>query len=279
VAAASVIDRIWERGCQAWPALRLERPALDAFVAERLREGESDGAIDRAADLYLACACAAGVAGAVAAFEREHAAEIEAALARLALPGDLRDEVVQRLREKLFVADGDQPRIARYHGRGSLRSWARAVAVRIAIDLLREQRADEVPMESAMLDSIAHSGADPELAAVARRYRGEVEAALVAALAGLSTRQRHLMRQYFVHGLNIDRLGAIYNIHRVTAFRWINQAKAELLAGTRRELERALGTAAPDSDELIRLLTSQLEISLDRLLGTGGSLDPRAPGV
>jgi RNA polymerase sigma-70 factor, ECF subfamily len=242
-----------------------------SFVDDRLgaEADRADAALERAADLYLACACLTGAAGAIAAFEREHRGDIDAALVRLALPPDLRDEVRQRLREKLFVADGERPRIARYHARGSLRAWVRAVAVRIAIDLLREQRSDEVPTEAAVLESLAHTDdVGPELTAMCDRYRGQVTDAFTAALAALSPRQRNILRQYFVHGLTIDHLGAMYQVHRVTAFRWLTAAKTDLLAAARRELERTLGTATLDGDDLLRMLRSQIDISLDRLLRT-----------
>lgn len=267
-----VITRIWERGRRVWPRVGLTRELLAVFVAERYStEGAAALEVppERDEDLYLACACAAGDAAAVAAFDRRHAGDVEAALAGMALPSDLRDEVKQRLREKLFVAvPGDTPRIASYAGRGPLGGWVRAVAVRLAIDLLRGERADEVPAEEALLDALADDDADPEAEILKERYREEVNCGFADAFAALSPRQRNLLRQHFVHGLNIDQIGAMYGVHRVTAFRWIARARHDLLVAARGAVAARIGGPPGESESMLRLLRSRLHVSLDRLLRT-----------
>jgi RNA polymerase sigma-70 factor (ECF subfamily) len=139
------------QGRTAWPGLALEDEAFVAFVAERL-PGEGDVkdlvADLPAADLYLACACAHGIAAAVEAFDRRYFGDVDAVLARIRVPGATADDVRQMLREKLFVATAEgPPRIAEYSGKGALAGWFRVTATRLALNLTRGKREDLVDDE------------------------------------------------------------------------------------------------------------------------------------
>jgi transposase len=46
------------------------------------------------------------------------------------------------------------------------------------------------------------------------------------------------LRYHHVDGLNIDEIGAIYRVHRVTAFRWLEKAKEQLVRGDPRDPAR-----------------------------------------
>jgi RNA polymerase sigma-70 factor (ECF subfamily) len=55
-------------------------------------------------------------------------------------------------------------------------------------------------------------------------------------------------------------------VHRVTVARWLGAARASLLDGTRRRLAERLGLPSPEVESLVRVLWSQLHISISRSL-------------
>jgi hypothetical protein len=83
---------------------------------------------------------AEGDPAAIAAFESHLGADAVRALAKLGVRGPAADEIQQRVRHKLFVpADGAEPKIAGYTGRGPLRAWLRALTAHEALSEYRKQ--------------------------------------------------------------------------------------------------------------------------------------------
>src|SRR5262249_24097690 len=122
----------------------------------------------RAADLYLAVACAARVPGAVDAFEHTHVRRVGTYLARKRPSAAFVDEVQQVVREKLFVGkDGAPPKIAEYSGQGGLAGWVRVIALRVAIDLSTR----DAPVEESGQTADQPATGDPEVDYVKQRYR------------------------------------------------------------------------------------------------------------
>jgi RNA polymerase sigma-70 factor (ECF subfamily) len=107
---------------------------------------------------------------------------------------------------------------------------------------------------------------DPELAMLRERYRPEVDAAFRASLEMLSERARAVLRYSLVHGWSIDQLGERYGVHRATAARWITAARDELGALIRADLASRLAISESQVDSIVALVTSRIEVSLDRLL-------------
>ena len=174
---------------------------------------------------------------------------------------------MQGLRVTLLTGDrAGGPGIADYAGRGDLGAWLRSVTVRTALKSLRQARRDR-PVD-ADLDALAAPGASPELALLRASCAADFRAALAEALAALSARDRTLLRQHFVDNLTIDELAPVYGVHRATAARWLARLRAEVLGQTRDALARRLGPAAPELTSVLRLIDSQLDLSLSRLLRT-----------
>ena len=97
------------------------------------------------------------------AFEKAFASEFDTVFARMGTSPAVGDEVRQTLRQKLFVASGEgKPKIATYAGRGDLRSWLRASAVRELISHARKQR-KEIPVADPVLAAFADGDDAPEL--------------------------------------------------------------------------------------------------------------------
>src|SRR5258708_2105594 len=109
-------------GASAWPSVPLPE---DVFVSRVANHFSNDATlIDwlrtvRAADLFLATACAERVPNAVNTFDREFLGAVPAILARGGMRDVQADEIRQRVRERLFVGAS---KIADYSGRGPLTS-------------------------------------------------------------------------------------------------------------------------------------------------------------
>src|SRR5262245_58099234 len=128
---AADVDDLYAAARAARPELELPRDDFAARLAQLTAAHGGSGSELVVGDLYLAWACAAGVPGAHAVFEREIVAHVPLHLARFRRGPEFTDEVLQALRERLLV--GDPPRIAAYGGRGPLGAWVRVAAIRIAV--------------------------------------------------------------------------------------------------------------------------------------------------
>jgi len=247
-----------------WAGVNVEPTLFIAYLAARIG---TDVPLIRAlssspcADLYLACACARGDEKAIATFDKALLRDVTAALSRIDLGSTTLEDLRDRVRHRILVGEGGSlPRIAEYAGRGDLRGWLRVVAVREALGLLRSQKREErVHLELAKLDP---ASGDPELIRIERLYREEFQSAFREALASLSPRERNLLRQHYQQGLSIDQLGALYDIHRATAARRLARARERLASGTRQRMRERLQVERGELDDIIRLIQSQLEITL-----------------
>lgn len=259
-------------GQAAWPGLPLTDDEFLRYLAERLPEGtDLTAALEplHAADLHLACACALGKARALDAFERYCLAELPAVLTRFSASPEFHDEVRQAVRERLFVCQpGARARIEDYGGRGALVGWVRVIAVRIAVDRLRQQGKQPLAVEEDVLSSLA-IGADTELHLLAQRYGDEVKAAFRAAFAALSAAERNLLRLHYLDGLTIDEIAAMKRVHRSTAARRIVRSCELVAAQAQQILVAKLGIEASQVHSVMRLLRSHLDLSLHRWLGKG----------
>jgi len=275
---AELERRLWEivaEGRAAWPQLAIDAIAVVEFVGRRATPELADAALDglRPADLYLACACTLLLPGALAAFDRDYMREVDVALARMRVNESRVHDVKQLVRQRLFVGGGTagQPtsagKIAEYGGRGDLRRWVRSVAVRTCLNELRRGKREVLVDDDQLIAQHAIAGDDPELEYMKRTYANEFRAAFSAALAQLGAREQTLLRYHHVDGLNIDEIGAIYRIHRVTAFRWLEKAKEQLVRATLDTLRDRLRLGASELDSVLRMIRSQIHLSLVRHLG------------
>lgn len=285
--AASALERAFQRGRAAWPGVELD-PARYREHLQRLLAADAAPEGDWAAglaslhtdDLYLACACLHGLAGAHRAFERAFAERAPAMLGHMHLTPHQVDEVWQLARQRLFTAiDGALPRIAAYGGRAPLSAWVRTALVRVALNLLDAERRhplverevdDEVLAERlarlAPGRGEAQAHADPELRFVKQRDRAAVQAAFVAALSALRPDQRNLLRLHHVDGLTLAEIGSLAGVHKATISRRLAQTEAELADRIRQSLSTSLSLPEAEVQSLIALVISQLELSLAGLL-------------
>jgi RNA polymerase sigma-70 factor (ECF subfamily) len=272
-------------GRSQWPDLNLDPARFVAFVAARLpKDRPADEALSsvRAADLYLTCACALGHVAALNAFDSRFMSEVALGLARMNVSAAQVDEVKQLVRHKLFLSeDGNPGKIAEYSGRGDLRRWVRSIAVRTCLNELRRHKRMIPASDDRLLDDMSSDEDDPELAYMKERYRSQFREAFVRAVQTLSDREQALLRYHHIDGLNIDEIGAIYRVHRVTAYRWVEKARETLVANIQKILLAQLDVEQRDYQSILRLIRSQIHLSLVRFLGGGGDAgggEPAPPG-
>ncbi|HEY8207946.1 MAG TPA: hypothetical protein VIG99_10730, partial [Myxococcaceae bacterium] len=191
---------IYETARSNWPGLRLSAEQFIRHVTER-QALEST----HMADLYLACACAAGIPGAVEALERDYLARVPGILGLQHRSAETIDEVCQKLREKLLVRDG----ISSYSGEGKLLSWIEVVAKRLAN---KEDRSrGGTPPGDAGSGDPPQQGADLERDAIKKRIVAELQVAVRAAGSVLSHEQREILRFHYRNGMSESRLAKLFN--------------------------------------------------------------------
>ena len=262
----AVLARCIERGRAAFPTLTVAPDAVVAWFEERLAALVPLPSDDRipAEDLFLACACAAGGDDVVAVFADRHLPRLAPALRHAGLDDDGVAEVQQALIALLFVGDGDGPHVRRYAGRGDLHGWLKSIAVRLA--LRRRQRDHREVGDDALVDLAVERDDDPRLAHWKRTAAGELRDAFAAAMTALDPRERTLLRQHHLDGLTLDQLAAGHGVHRATVARWLAAARQRLADRTRDELIARLRVAPEEVASVVRLVASQLDLSLRRLL-------------
>lgn len=250
----------------AWPDIAMDPGALAEHVAAKLAAAGELAAL-RVGDLLVALACSQGDAAALRVLDERLRGAARPALARL---GDaaFQDDALQELRLRLLV--GPPPRILAYGGSGSLEAWLKVSAVRVALNL-REREEKYAPPAFAVGpddDRPLEGVRDPELDMLRRRYRPQVAAALRAAFADLDAAERGLLRLYAVDGLALGELARAAGTSRATAGRRLLAVRQKLLAQTRVRLGQELGLGSADLDSLVRLVRSELYLTLSGLLGS-----------
>jgi RNA polymerase sigma-70 factor (ECF subfamily) len=251
---AAVVARVLER----WPGL--SAGAVPAEGPLDLGAPPSDApeqVIDRAAELYLAHACAAGDDAAIRAFEAEFFAEVRACHARIRPRSLGLDELEQRIREKLFVKNA----IASFSGKGDLRRWLRVLTTRLIFDVVRVAH-PEVPLEDQLLPDALATGADATLAKA--QLRAEIRAALHDAFSALTDRQKLLVRSE-VRGTPLAAIATTYQVNVRSIQRWVREAHDVLLVKFRGTLARRLRVAPGDLSSVLAFARSQLLSGLGEL--------------
>lgn len=235
-----------------------------AYFAERV-DLEQPLATTPAGDLYLACGCAHHEPAALQALEAV-LSSVPRWVARFSSDPHFIAELTQRVRDKLLVSAPGQPaKIAQYAGRSALRVWIRAICCNLAIDLLRDDAARGASETALVVDELSDART-PELLWLRARHRAEIERAFEAALAELTPRERTLLRLSAVDGLTVAQIGQLYGFSAATASRRLKSIRETILDVATRRLEREMALPGAELRSLLRVVRSQLHLSLDRLL-------------
>lgn len=264
--------RAFDTARERWPALGVE---FTRFCDHLGLLGYTDSHLPRyPSELYLCVGCGLGTHSACSALETTYLTALRARLRGLASEPDFADEVLQRVRARLLV--GPDPRINTYRGDGPLGAWLRVVAANVARDYLRSdkrRRSCACPLNSAAarLSSMSDSAfaASPEDDVLAANFADAFEQGLVKAVLELTSDERQLLHHYFVSGLSIDVLGAMYSINRSTVARRIQRNLERIRHAVHRELSTSAGSL--HSSEFAAFwpaLGKRLNVNASSLLGT-----------
>jgi RNA polymerase sigma-70 factor, ECF subfamily len=241
---------------EKWPGIAVDEAALAALIEER-----GTGMPACAVDLVLARACVAGDDAAIRHFDREMFDRVDRVLGRLGLSTSDADDVKQDLRTKLLL--GDRAKLAQFQGSGPLAQWVASVAGREALGTLRRKK----PIAPLADDDLMDSTDDPAMSALKSQHGSDFKQAFQAAVAELPARDRAVLRAMIVDDRTINEIAAVYGIHRVTASRWVSEIRHALLKGTRNRLRAQLALDDSNLESAMRLIDSNLDLSLYRLLG------------
>jgi RNA polymerase sigma-70 factor (ECF subfamily) len=257
------IERAFEIGRSAYPKIDLPRQAFDAFAQARAETW--GGSAERAADLYLACACVERIPAGVAEFLGRFGDRIPVFLGRLARNPDLVAEVRQIVVTRCIVGDGGNPAaLNSYSGTGSLEGWLRATAVREALALNRQAARNTGEVEAAL--EARTPWADHEISLFKQMYREPVSRAFAVACSQIEANDRALLRLHYVEGVTTAKLAALYGISRATLIRRLAAARESLLERVKSSLKDTARIADQDFESILRLVQSQIELRLSRVL-------------
>ena len=252
---------------------------FEDFAAHLDRLGWSSRLPPQFEAVYLCAACSLGSAAACSALEREYFAALRSALARRHRRWDFVDEVLQQTRERLMV--GPMPRIASYRGDGSLPSWLRRVAHRIAVDVCRVDGSTPAQFvewqryqaRAAVEASLTPGSGTP----VAAHWTRWLEHTLVGALTSLDAPDRCLLRMFYVQGVKIEEIGRCYGIDRSTAYRRLHRAERVVRRRVVDAIREKTGlSAADDLRDLLHSTCDQLSVGASVWGGEAGAREPSA---
>lgn len=241
---------------QRWPGIAVDEAALIQVIEDR-----GEGMPPCAIDLVLARACVGGDAAAIRYFDRDMFDRVDRVLSRLGLSAADADDVKQELRAKLLL--GDRAKLAQFQGTGPLAQWVASVAGREALGSLRRKK----PIDPLGDDDLLDASDDPQLMALKSQHSADFKRAFQTAVSALPARDRAVLRAMIVDDRTINEIAAVYGIHRVTASRWVSEIRHALLRGTRQELRAQLSLDESHLDSAMRMIDSNLDLSLYRLLG------------
>jgi RNA polymerase sigma-70 factor (ECF subfamily) len=266
-ALESVLTNLYAAGSAAHPDIELDPTRFGSYVADCKTPLAGEDQALPAGDLFLACAALSGNQTALAKLRLISLSPIRSYLRRIDLPASSVDDVAQELWSLLLEGGPDRiPKLARYSGTGSLRSFIGVSARRLA--LMRCRHEAVVARAGARLATEVNALADDvELDFIKAEYRDAFRRAIEDALAGLDQRSRMVLRMRIVDDLTVDAIARTYAVAQSSVSRWIEKARAQVVSETRRLLCERLLLSGAEFDSLWRLVASQLEISVSDVLG------------
>lgn len=257
--SVGAVERMFEEGLRRWPGVGLSFAPFERHC-EELFAADGAGVEREGADLFLCCACMLGDPIALQAFEREVTPVVRAAVARICREREFVDETLQEVWHKLLC--GPEAKVRKYGGLGPLQAWARVAATRVALDRCRA-RGLASARQVELTDVLAAPQRSAELALARARYGEVFQRALREAVAGLPLRERNALHMHVCGQCSIDEIGRAYGVHRATAARWLERARAAIVAGVRSSLrERDVKLTDSEFVSVARGLTSVLELRL-----------------
>lgn len=257
----ALVRQLHAEGSLKWPSIAVDLETFQKYCARICEDSASaDDLRAHASDVYLCCACICGNAAAMRLFEQEAYEVARGAIARVYRNPEFVRETLQDFWQKLLV--GPEARIQGYRGRGPLQAWLRVAAARLAIDRQRAER-NQASRETDLGECLAEQEFGPESTLMRERFHVPFRDALRKAVAQLTHKERNLLRMHIVGRCSIDQIGRAYRVHRATAARWLELARAHILESVRTELELR-GNHLTDSEfrSVARVVGGDLELEV-----------------
>ena len=245
-----------EHARTAWPGLSLPPEVFVARLVDVLEQASpAPSSFDaiRPDEQALVAACLAGLPAATSRLE-SHAFGTLGTVARRFHTVVGEEELVQRVRAKLLTAAPPRtPQLAGFTGATSLARWIRVIAVRTALDIARADGRRQA-RERALPQALPQR--DPEFYWMRQLYTEDFERILQGRLQALSSRDRNLLRAQVTHGMSLEDMARMWNVHRATIARWLRAARLELLTSVRQGLQAEAGLSDSEVDSVMELIRS-----------------------
>jgi RNA polymerase sigma-70 factor, ECF subfamily len=261
---ARVIRALHEQaGCSRWGLSReafaesLRRSAAKRFSSTPALPHEVEEYLKslHLEDLALACACGEGIEGAWEFFIFHFREDLRHAACTMlrgsGRPDDARaEELADSLHAELYGIRSGPGRQRKslfeyFHGRSKLSTWLRAVLAQKHVDFIRTSGKtvsldEDEETDEATPHRIPSGGkpgpVDPQRA----RYLGRFSAALSAALASLSARERMILACYYVDEITLAEIGKVLKEHESTVSRRLDRIRRALREKMTEALQREI---------------------------------------
>lgn len=251
------LARLFESARQQWPGIGI---CQADFVGHLTALGHEASLPAHPLELYLAFSTLYRDSQACAHFEREYMTRAGALVQGLVRDASVADDVLQRLREKLWL--GSPPALAKYAGTSPLRAWLNTLAKHCAIDELRKmQRQGAAVIELEPEASGPAQSRGPESMLEGARERERFNSAVLRAIAQLSARDRNLLRLHYRKGVSAEALAKAYGVHRATVTRWLGRLRSTVFASAQSEMAQARRMSADEFAALAAHLHGQLDLA------------------
>ena len=184
-------------GRAAWPDVNIPGDAFASYVAAR--SDGSDVARLHLVNLYLACGCSRGDPRAITAFDRVFLAPVEGIVRGGGVAAHLAADIAQVVRVRLLGDESGRRRIDDYRGTGALAGWVRVVALRLASNARRGERARgdaeqlPAPVPPALEDTVVRA-----------RYGDLFNDAFRRSFKALGAEDRLVLRLHYADGLSLN---------------------------------------------------------------------------
>ncbi|MBX3231328.1 MAG: hypothetical protein KIT84_10320 [Labilithrix sp.] len=264
----AVVSRLVKRARRRWPELGAVTDAeLEAFVRARVPPDTREDDV-RIEDLLLVCACAKGVRSAEDAMHELFAGEIDRAHARTRPPISAVQARHLVFKRYLAIAEGGAARVALYRGDSDFASWMRNAINRTLLETASQARPPPDSIEDGLLKKEAApiAALDPEIQRVKQNYLPGLRLALTHTLSSLEARERALLRNAIVDGLDASSLGLMYGMTIEETRAVLGAARERLLHRLRQGLAERMRVSDRDHAALARFVSAQLEAALAKAL-------------
>jgi RNA polymerase sigma-70 factor (ECF subfamily) len=246
---------------EAWPDVEVPEDLFEGYVLARAEGADVAGL--RLTDLYLACACSLGDRRALAAFDRAFLAPVEGIVRGVAGAGHLASDVAQVVRARLLGDESGRRRISDYRGTGALAGWVRVVALRIAANARRGERAAAAASAGSSAPPTPPAIEDMVLRA---RYGDAFNDAFRRSFRALGAEDRLALRLHYADGRSLDQVAAALDLSRATAGRRLLSARTRLREETLRILGDELGASREELESVLAAIRSHLDVSFGALV-------------